>query len=212
MVGDPDAPARRAGLDPDDRLDPAFVHELEGNPAQRYQLGRPQELPPDLHGLPEELLPGADQQHRCCWSFSSSARPRSASVLAYLLDKDIRGTRILPGQSFSPRSCSPWRSSASCGRASSTRPTNGLATQLFGHGKEVDWLGNQSLPDSDSARLRRLQELRRDPGRDRLAAHRLHHGALPGRAEERRSTRCGKQPCWMAATNGRPSGTSSSRR
>ena len=25
-----------------------------------------------------------------------------------------------------------------------------------------------------------------DPGRDRLAAHRLHHGALPGRAEERR--------------------------
>ena len=36
---DPDDPARRAGLDPDDRLDLALVHGLEGDPVQRHHTG-----------------------------------------------------------------------------------------------------------------------------------------------------------------------------
>ena len=68
---------------------------------------------------------------------------------------------------------------------------NGLATQLFGGGKSIDWLGNQSFVDSIRRQLRRLLELRGDSGGDRLETHRLHHGALPRRTEERRQLAAG---------------------
>ena len=109
--------------------------------------------------------------------------------LAYLLDKDMRGTRIYQAVFFTPVVLSlavvgfMWKSVI-------YSTDNGLATQLFGGGNSVDWLGNQSflIPFGD---LRHLQEFRGDPGRDRLAAHRLHHGALPGRVEERRPLAAG---------------------
>ena len=63
---------------------------------------------------------------------------------AYLLDKDIRGTRFFQGVFFTPVVLSlavvgfMWKSVI-------YSTDNGLATQLFGGGKSVDWLGNQSL-------------------------------------------------------------------
>lgn len=63
---------------------------------------------------------------------------------AYLLDKDLRGTRFFQGIFFTPVVLSlavvgfMWKSVI-------YSTDNGLATQLFGGGKSVDWLGNQSF-------------------------------------------------------------------
>jgi multiple sugar transport system permease protein len=64
--------------------------------------------------------------------------------LAYLLDRDIRGTRFFQSIFFTPVVLSlavvgfMWQSVV-------YSPQNGLATQIFGGGNEVDWLGNQSF-------------------------------------------------------------------
>ncbi|MDP9354747.1 MAG: sugar ABC transporter permease [Chloroflexota bacterium] len=64
--------------------------------------------------------------------------------LAYLLDKDIRGTRFFQGVYFTPVVLSlavvgfMWQSVI-------YSPENGLATELFGGENAVDWLGNQSF-------------------------------------------------------------------
>jgi multiple sugar transport system permease protein len=64
--------------------------------------------------------------------------------LAYLLDKDLRGTRFFQGIFFTPVVLSlavvgfMWQSVI-------YSTENGLATQLFGGGHSVDWLGNQSF-------------------------------------------------------------------
>ena len=64
--------------------------------------------------------------------------------LAYLLDRDIRGTRFYQGIFFTPVVLSlavvgfMWQSVI-------YSTENGLATQLFGGGNSVDWLGNQSF-------------------------------------------------------------------
>ncbi len=63
---------------------------------------------------------------------------------AYLLDKDLHGTRFFQGIFFTPVVLSlavvgfMWKSVI-------YSTDNGLATQLFGGGKSVDWLGNQSF-------------------------------------------------------------------
>jgi ABC-type sugar transport system permease subunit len=65
-------------------------------------------------------------------------------ALAYLLDRDLRGTRIYQAVFFTPVVLSlavvgfMWKSVI-------YSTDNGLATQVFGHGKSVDWLGNQSF-------------------------------------------------------------------
>lgn len=65
-------------------------------------------------------------------------------LIAYLLDRDIRGTRIYQSIFFTPVVLSLavvgfiWQSTI-------YSTDTGLATQLFGHGKSVDWLGNQSF-------------------------------------------------------------------
>ena len=65
-------------------------------------------------------------------------------LLAYLLDRDIRGTRFFQGIYFTPVVLSlavvgfMWQSVI-------YSPENGLATEIFGGGKAIDWLGNQSL-------------------------------------------------------------------
>lgn len=65
-------------------------------------------------------------------------------ILAYLLDKNIRGTRIYQGIYFTPVVLSlavvgfMWKSVI-------YSPANGLATQLFADGHPHDWLGNQSF-------------------------------------------------------------------
>jgi ABC-type sugar transport system permease subunit len=65
-------------------------------------------------------------------------------ALAYMLDRDIRGTRFFQGIFFTPVVLSlavvgfMWQSVI-------YSPENGLATQVFGGGKSVDWLGNQSF-------------------------------------------------------------------
>jgi multiple sugar transport system permease protein len=65
-------------------------------------------------------------------------------LLAYLLDRDIRGTRVFQGIYFTPVVLSlavvgfMWQSVI-------YSPENGLATELFGGGKAIDWLGNQSF-------------------------------------------------------------------
>jgi multiple sugar transport system permease protein/raffinose/stachyose/melibiose transport system permease protein len=64
--------------------------------------------------------------------------------LAYLLDRDIRGTRFFQGIFFTPVVLSlavvgfMWQSVI-------YSTDNGLATQLFGGGHSVDWIGNQSF-------------------------------------------------------------------
>jgi multiple sugar transport system permease protein len=64
--------------------------------------------------------------------------------LAYLLDRDIRGTRFYQGIFFTPVVLSLavvgfiWKSVI-------YSTDTGLATQLFGHGQSIDWLGNQSF-------------------------------------------------------------------
>lgn len=65
-------------------------------------------------------------------------------TLAYMLDRDIRGTRFFQGIFFTPVVLSlavvgfMWQSVI-------YSTENGLATQLFGGGNPVDWLGNQSF-------------------------------------------------------------------
>ncbi len=65
-------------------------------------------------------------------------------VIAYLLDKNIRGTRIYQTVFFAPVVLSlavvgfMWKSVI-------YSTENGLATQIFGGGGPVDWLGNQSF-------------------------------------------------------------------
>ena len=90
-----------------------------------------------------ELLPGADQQLRAPdlpLHRADGARHR----LAYMLDRDIRGTRFFQGIFFTPVVLSlavvgfMWQSVI-------YSTENGLATQLFGGGNPVDWLGNQSF-------------------------------------------------------------------
>jgi multiple sugar transport system permease protein len=65
-------------------------------------------------------------------------------ALAYLLDRDLRGTRFYQGVFFTPVVLSlavvgfMWKSVI-------YSTDTGLATQVFGHGKSIDWLGNQSF-------------------------------------------------------------------
>jgi multiple sugar transport system permease protein len=65
-------------------------------------------------------------------------------ALAYMLDRDIRGTRFFQGIFFTPVVLSlavvgfMWQSVI-------YSTENGLATQLFGRGNPVDWLGDQSF-------------------------------------------------------------------
>ncbi|MFN8661959.1 MAG: sugar ABC transporter permease [Thermomicrobiales bacterium] len=64
--------------------------------------------------------------------------------LAYLLDRDVRGTRFYQGIFFTPVVLSlavvgfMWQSVI-------YSPENGLATQVFGGGQSIDWLGNQKF-------------------------------------------------------------------
>lgn len=64
-------------------------------------------------------------------------------LLAYILDRDLRGTRIYQSLLYAPVVLSlavvgfMWQSVI-------YSPENGLATQIFGNGGEIDWLGNQS--------------------------------------------------------------------
>lgn len=65
-------------------------------------------------------------------------------LLAYLLDRDIRGTRFFQGIFFTPVVLSlavvgfMWQSVI-------YSTENGLATQLFGGGNPINWIGNQSF-------------------------------------------------------------------
>ncbi len=65
-------------------------------------------------------------------------------AVAYLLDRDVRGTRFYQGVFFTPVVLSlavvgfMWQSVI-------YSPENGLASALFGGGNSVDWLGNQSF-------------------------------------------------------------------
>jgi ABC-type sugar transport system permease subunit len=65
-------------------------------------------------------------------------------LLAYLLDRDLRGTRFFQGIYFTPVVLSlavvgfMWQSVI-------YSPENGLATEIFGGGGAIDWLGNQSF-------------------------------------------------------------------
>ena len=65
-------------------------------------------------------------------------------ALAYMLDRDIRGTRFFQGIFFTPVVLSlavvgfMWQSVI-------YSTENGLATQLFGGGTAIDWIGNQSF-------------------------------------------------------------------
>jgi multiple sugar transport system permease protein len=64
--------------------------------------------------------------------------------IAYMLDRDIRGTRFFQGIFFTPVVLSlavvgfMWQSVI-------YSTENGLATQLFGGGNAIDWIGNQSF-------------------------------------------------------------------
>jgi multiple sugar transport system permease protein len=65
-------------------------------------------------------------------------------LLAYMLDRDLRGSRIYQSLLYAPVVLSlavvgfMWQSVI-------YSPENGLATQIFGGGGSMDWLGNQSF-------------------------------------------------------------------
>ena len=65
-------------------------------------------------------------------------------LLAYILDRDIRGARLFQSVFFTPVVLSlavvgfMWQSVI-------YSPENGLATEIFGGGQAIDWLGNQSF-------------------------------------------------------------------
>ena len=65
-------------------------------------------------------------------------------LLAYLLDKDIRGTRFFQGVFFTPVVLSLAGVGLKLERVIYS-PEHGLATQIFGGGKPIDWIGNQSF-------------------------------------------------------------------
>jgi multiple sugar transport system permease protein len=65
-------------------------------------------------------------------------------MIAYILDRDLRFTRLFQSIFFTPVVLSiavvgfMWQSVI-------YSPENGLATELFGGGKAIDWIGNQSF-------------------------------------------------------------------
>ena len=148
--GDPDDPARRAGLDPDDRLDLALVHGLERDPAQRHQLGRASRTTSRSSRSSQKNFFQALINNSVLLIFLFIGPTALGICLAYLLDRDIRGTRFYQGIFFTPVVLSlavvgfMWQSVI-------YSTENGLATQLFGGGNSVDWIGNQSFVDSHSA-------------------------------------------------------------
>ena len=125
-------------------------------------------------------------------------------LLAYLLDKEIRGTRIYQSIFFLPVVLSLaiigfiWELIYS--------PTQGLLNNVFedpAHGHLIDWLGNpQDQPLGD-------------PGRRRMAPRRLHDDHLSRRAEGRRPVAarggCDRRGQRVACRSGRSSSRRSSR-
>ena len=101
MRWDPDAAARRARLDPDDRLDLPVVHGLEGHPASATSAGVGFRNYCEIFTVFERTFPGADQQRPSCSFSSSSARRRSASCWPTCLT-GIFGRRVLPGHLLHP--------------------------------------------------------------------------------------------------------------
>ena len=112
-------------------------------------------------------------EHNLIWlGFLAFVATPFGLLLAFQLDKEIRGSRIYQSIFYLPVVLSfaiigfIWQLIYS--------PTQGLINNLFGnpgHGHVIDWLGN---PEHQPVG---------DPRRRRLASRRLHHGALPGRAE-----------------------------
>ncbi|MEZ4623926.1 MAG: sugar ABC transporter permease [Thermomicrobiales bacterium] len=110
-------------------------------------------------------------------------------LLAYILDRDLRGTRIYQSLLYAPVVLSlavvgfMWQSVI-------YSPENGLATQIFGR-RRCNRLARQSVVLRRTRQVRHFSQFYRHFGRHRLAAHRLHHGPLPGRIEERRQLASG---------------------
>ena len=108
--------------------------------------------------------------------------------LAYLLDKRIKGSRVYQSVFYTPVVLSlavvgfMWQSVI-------YSTENGLATALFGwrRCRRLDRQPAVPLLDVDQRwRVRTVEELPGDPGRHCMATHRVHHGAVPRRIEERR--------------------------
>ncbi|MEZ5193453.1 MAG: hypothetical protein R2734_13775 [Nocardioides sp.] len=112
----------------------------------------------------------ADIRHNLIWLAFLFVLPTLLGILlAVVLDREMRGLRFTRPRSTFRSSC-PWPSSASSGSCST--PDQGLLNAVFYDkmhlfGQPVDWYGDPSI------------NLWSVPGRYRLAAHRLHHAALP---------------------------------
>ena len=169
-----------------------FLHQLEGIRLSEITLGRTEELSPDIHASSSAISIRRLLNNIVLMIFLFVFPTALGIFFAYLLDKNIRGTRIYQAVYFTPVVLSlavvgfMWKSVI-------YSTANGLATQLFGHGKAVDWLGNQSylIPIGDYGISHNFVY---DPDCHRLAAYGLHYGALSGWAEERRSVAAGSIP------------------
>ena len=112
-------------------------------------------------------------------------------LFAYLLDKNIRGSRIYQSIYYFPVVLSLAVVGLHLEVDDVLRRTTGLLNILW-PGKPIDFVGDSTkifefhIPLTRHAD-RAVAELRGAPDRDRVASHRIHHGALPGRSEVRRS-------------------------
>ena len=126
-------------------------------------------------------------------------------LFAYLLDKNVRGSRIYQSIFYFPVVLSLavvgfiWKSVMFC-------RDQGLLNTIW-PGEPVDFVGDQTKIFSIDLPVPRLparavEELRRAADGDGVAAHRLRDGALPRRAEVGRPRRCARRLRSTAATSG----------
>ena len=157
------------------------------------------ELPPDRRRSTRRS--GRRVEHNLIWlAFLTFVATPFGLLLAYLLDKEIRGSRIYQSIFFLPVVLSLaiigfiWQLVYS--------PTQGLINNIFGD------------PGTATDRLARRPEHQPvgGPRRRRLAPRRLHHDPLPGRAEGASTRRCARPRRSTARASGTRSARSSSRR
>ena len=129
------------------------------------------ELRPDLHDLPAVL---ARARHNIIWLAFLACVPTTFGIfLAVLLDKQIRFSRIYQSALYLPVMLS--------------LVLVGFIAQLF-YSPDQGFINGALGQAGHRPGLARRPEAQPLGGPDRrgVAAHRLHHGPLPGRPEERR--------------------------
>ena len=152
------------------------------------------------HDLPAVLAGGRAQP---LWLvFLAFVATPFGLLLAYQLDKEIRGTRLYQSIFFLPVVL----------LARDHRLHLGAHLLADAGPDQQPLRGPAARPRDRLARQPASHQPVGRPRRGRLAARRLHHDPLPRRAEGASTRRCARPPRSTAPASGTPSGRSSSRR